>query len=82
MDELARQYADTQELEEALSMEEYKNYFVNGGGLFDWLYSSKFRAMSVVLQVPPGGTTVVIKRFVAAAIPGQRRCRRVRLNTC
>ena len=46
-------------------MEEYKNYFVNGGGLFDWPYSSKFRAMSVVLQVPPGGTTVVIKRFVA-----------------
>ena|GEM_PF-3657668 len=46
-------------------MEEYKNYLVNGGGLFDWPYSSKFRAMSVVLQVRPSGTTVVIKRFVA-----------------
>jgi len=45
-------------------MEEYKNYFVNGGGLFDWPRSANFRAMSVVLQVQAGGTTRVIKRFV------------------
>ena len=33
-------------------MAEYKNYLVNGGGLFDWPYSSKFRAMSVVFKGP------------------------------
>ena len=49
-------------------MEQYKDYLVNGGGLSDWPRSSKFPAMSVVVKVKPGGTTVVIKRFMAQQV--------------